>query len=465
MSLPRTLKGIKERVKIVGDTMTGNLEISKTNSPIVKITDSSQGRRGEFMYNINEEVLISNYKDENSRTLLFLRNEDNTTNLLQVSKVKDGQWSSYNLYGEHNKPSAKDVGALPVNGEKYRVDLNTVLEQGSYMFYYEEGDQATYHTPTNYISWINLLVIGMGTRITQIATLPYAHERNIYVRYKHDSNWTEWDKIYTTRHKPTPEELNAIKLDNRMNDSAYSHNVLGIIDAQGNPMLQLKKDNDTVLLKYNVANKRFQMDESNDGGSSWHQVKVHGFVLTDNLRIKHDNYKYYTALCDYEQSTELRSSKTDGSNTYSALILYNDLNWGGTRLTYRQVIDGTSKDYTVYSQFNKPTPEEIGALSLTTGGTLYGGMFIRAGYGGPEGGQFSISKPENTHLFDHDITVDVYTNAFRVFSSHSGVIKVFNLDFTTINSGDATIYHTQNIRNGSGSTPGDLPNQGIYIKY
>lgn len=90
MSLPRTLKGIKERVKIIGDTMTGNLEISKTNSPIVKITDSSQGRRGEFMYNINEEVLISNYKDENSRTLLFLRNEDNTTNLLQVSKVKDG---------------------------------------------------------------------------------------------------------------------------------------------------------------------------------------------------------------------------------------------------------------------------------------------------------------------------------------------------------------------------------------
>lgn len=409
MSLPRTLKGIKERVKIVGDTMTGNLEISKTNSPIVKITDSSQGRRGEFMYNINEEVLISNYKDENSRTLLFLRNEDNTANLLQVSKVKDGQWSSYNLYGEHNKPSAKDVGALPINGEKYRVDLNTVLEQGSYMFYYEEGDQTTYHTPTNYISWINLLVIGMGTRITQIATLPYAHQRLVYVRYKHDSSWSEWDRVYTVNHKPTAMDIGALSL----NGGTLTGSKISLLNGKG--YISASNTLDIAIL-----------DTEND---------------TNNRRI----------LSIYDTNTKVNLKDS---------------------LLYVSIVDGKMSTYTIYGTHNKPTAADVGALSLTNGGTVTGGTtfhnytLFAGGSGGYEGGEVEFIRPPGNAAFTDNIHVDVCNDCFRIFTAgFNNATKVFNFNFSNHTGGEAIMYHTKNIINGSGSTPSNLPDQGIYIRY
>ena len=116
MSLPLIIEDIENRFKISGGTLTGNVEINKSSYPTIMIKDLGQGRRGEFIYNINEEVIISNYKDENNRSLLFLRNENNVNNSLQLSRVVDGQWSNYNIYGEHNKPTASDVGALSLSG-------------------------------------------------------------------------------------------------------------------------------------------------------------------------------------------------------------------------------------------------------------------------------------------------------------------------------------------------------------
>lgn len=69
-------------------------------------------------------MIISNYKDENNRSLLFLRNENNINNSLQLSRVIDGQWSNYNLYGEHNKPTAADVGALSLTGGTVTGNVN-----------------------------------------------------------------------------------------------------------------------------------------------------------------------------------------------------------------------------------------------------------------------------------------------------------------------------------------------------
>ena len=90
MSLPLIIEDIEKRFKISGGTLTGNVEINKSSYPMIMIKDLGQGRRGEFIYNINEEVIISNYKDENNRSLLFLRNENNVNNSLQLSRVVNG---------------------------------------------------------------------------------------------------------------------------------------------------------------------------------------------------------------------------------------------------------------------------------------------------------------------------------------------------------------------------------------
>lgn len=114
-----------------GGELNDNLRVNRTYLPMLSVNDTTQGRRGEFTYNVNEEVLISNYKNNDNRSLLFLRNENNVNNLLQVSRVVDGQWSSYNVYGEHNKPTASDVGAMPaVTLED--TDYNTLNATGYY---------------------------------------------------------------------------------------------------------------------------------------------------------------------------------------------------------------------------------------------------------------------------------------------------------------------------------------------
>lgn len=148
MSLPLIIKDIEDRFKISGGTLTGNIEINQSSYPMIMIKDLGQGRRGEFIYNINEEVIISNYKDENNRSLLFLRNENNVNNSLQLSRVVDGQWSSYNLYGEHNKPTAADVGALPLSGG---VVTGDVTFKGFAHFHGDiggpEGGQISFNKP------------------------------------------------------------------------------------------------------------------------------------------------------------------------------------------------------------------------------------------------------------------------------------------------------------------------------
>ena len=97
-------------VNKAGDTMTGNLDIERTQYPAVVLKDLTQNRRAELMYNENEEVILNNAKDYDNRTLLFLRNEGHVDGLVQISKVVDGTWVDYRVLHEGNKPSGNYTG-------------------------------------------------------------------------------------------------------------------------------------------------------------------------------------------------------------------------------------------------------------------------------------------------------------------------------------------------------------------
>ena len=109
-------------VNKAGDTMTDNLTVQKASGPAVKVKDTTQGRFGEMQYNVNEELLFSNIKDNNNRSLLFLRNESNINSLMQLSRVVGGTWTSYDILHTGNKPSGSYTG----NGSSWHPITNVI---------------------------------------------------------------------------------------------------------------------------------------------------------------------------------------------------------------------------------------------------------------------------------------------------------------------------------------------------
>lgn len=89
----------------------------------------------------------------------------------------------------------KDIGTFNVK-DFNDLDINTVCN----IQFVANTSQGDYHTPLGDViaaTWYNVITFGndAGNRVTQIATLPYSHQRATYIRYKHDSTWSYWAKI------------------------------------------------------------------------------------------------------------------------------------------------------------------------------------------------------------------------------------------------------------------------------
>ena len=86
------------------------------------------------------------------------------------------------------------------------ADFDDITTNGFYRMLYQKGTaQSVYHTPyaqytSGYktVTHYNLLVMGMPTRLTQIAISAYSHNDDaVFVRNKHDSTWSAWRRLYT----------------------------------------------------------------------------------------------------------------------------------------------------------------------------------------------------------------------------------------------------------------------------
>ena len=71
------------------------------------------------------------------------------------------------------------------------------------IFFEPAEDQSPYHTPlgesgVKEAAWYTVFTLGnSSTRLTQIALMPYSHERKTYIRYEHDGEWSKWQKVAT----------------------------------------------------------------------------------------------------------------------------------------------------------------------------------------------------------------------------------------------------------------------------
>jgi hypothetical protein len=134
-------EAVDNKVSKYGDTMTGSLAIepTSTTSPLISLIGnanaSGQQAKSRFRKGTNSSVdngteVVDETFDGRKTSLILQSNKDLDKNRLRLKlTASDGTYEEYNLYGEHYKPTAADLGAL----ENSSYDLHSFVTDRSVM--------------------------------------------------------------------------------------------------------------------------------------------------------------------------------------------------------------------------------------------------------------------------------------------------------------------------------------------
>lgn len=99
-----------------GGTMTGNLKISKANSPTIELqVSNSNGYTNIYQHGgtLTINSAMSNTSDKTFLTMSKPSDGDDDSDLFRIGKSVNNVNYYYKLYGEHNKPTAEDLSVAP----------------------------------------------------------------------------------------------------------------------------------------------------------------------------------------------------------------------------------------------------------------------------------------------------------------------------------------------------------------
>lgn len=183
---------------ITGGTLTGN-QLWLYNGQVVFRTDTSTLFMG---------MCDNTAKDLNNYNGILIgkpSGKSATTNTVRLRNVVNGTVTDYNLYGEHNKPTATDVGALPSTGgtvsgkitaKQYaQSDYGNPIEIGAYIDMHKVGSTTDYD-----------MRLGLNSDGSPYITIPNKGTYN----------------LYGTHNKPTAADVGAIPLSGGKLSSATS---------------------------------------------------------------------------------------------------------------------------------------------------------------------------------------------------------------------------------------------------
>lgn len=114
---------------ISGGTLTGNLIINKASPcAILKVDDTGLETRlyKNASTTADYGTMLADYIDDGTRDAIILSRKNELANKLSIYVANDDGTSNtqYFIYGEHNKPTPSDIGALSSNGGTISGDLN-----------------------------------------------------------------------------------------------------------------------------------------------------------------------------------------------------------------------------------------------------------------------------------------------------------------------------------------------------
>lgn len=180
---------------LTGGVVTGDFTVSKSTNAAVYVENTGNKRVAYLQASNNNNMAITNIKEDfTDKTELIITDEsaDLVDSILYNRKV-NGESKIYRVYGEHNKPSASDVGALPSKTTP-NVDYNTLLETG----YFEVQGNC----PNN--------PYGSSSTDTHFHVLCFHHayagwnkqvafdvrSDNMFIRTQTNGTWSSWTTLF-----------------------------------------------------------------------------------------------------------------------------------------------------------------------------------------------------------------------------------------------------------------------------
>lgn len=210
-----------------GDKVTGTIKF-EANGNEIEIVNPSQGLQARgmvFKDNYTNNTIIGMFGAYmNSVEILkaFIGTTDTPWDGRKTFSVdKQGcYYDNQKIYHAGNKPTPSDIGASSSDHNhdnryftRYAprikgVDINTYSTGGFYSIVHHEQPCTNLPLPTD--GYLLVVPWSSGEWCSQIFIND--NEGEMYIRTKTGSgvnNWSDWAKVYDTRHKPTPSEIGA----------------------------------------------------------------------------------------------------------------------------------------------------------------------------------------------------------------------------------------------------------------
>lgn len=92
-----------------GDTMTGNLVVSRAAAARVDVNNTEAGRTARLQANTSGYAEFGNVGENGYVTLVLDKESGAIESLAVLNKTQDGKTTKYNLFGEHNLTALRDA--------------------------------------------------------------------------------------------------------------------------------------------------------------------------------------------------------------------------------------------------------------------------------------------------------------------------------------------------------------------
>ena len=415
------------------NAMTGNLAINKS-VPLVNLIDTDTDSNVR-LFNAGDTFAIQNINtngDTNTRRQISFYNSDaqsDVKNAVQLFDIVNGQNTPYKIYGEHNKPSAKDVGAMPViDARSADYDMDTILASKlHYGFYLTNANTLGTPYKKGISSYQNAIILSYAgytdtANGMQIAFMNGTHY--IYVRHKYQTTISDWKKLWT-EHNTTPYSLGEMfeigsddptdlndakymEFGNYAVSSTYSSNFTNKPEGLGNRGFVIHIERITfsknLYVKQKIVsyskNEEYWRICTNGTWSEWAEIKGNlsaadvgavaldgSSTMTGSLKIKRSAYpqvvlsdstqnRYANLFYNENEEVVLENAITGDTNGANRTLLFLKNEDTTNLLQVSKVNNGTWTNYTVYHTGNLPTASSstLGAVKTTSTVTSTSGL-------------------------------------------------------------------------------------------
>lgn len=142
-----------------GGTLSGNLKLLRGNSPTIEMEVLSDNGYTSMYQHGGTFTTSSGMSSDSDESFMVLTkpSEDDDSSIFRIGRTINNSSKYYKLYGEHNKPTASDIGALPLDGS---VPMSADLKISGCIYNTEDTSDIVLGGGSNYANGAHIRLYG-----------------------------------------------------------------------------------------------------------------------------------------------------------------------------------------------------------------------------------------------------------------------------------------------------------------